>query len=373
MATFHLAYNPFLVQTSLYVLSGRKWISVDEEAGLDSIRRKRLQHWLSEGGQTGIRFFDQLFASSGDEEIDILFSGTDEDMADLYQAANRYADRHPEIRIAVRPFDSGKKKRYGSFDKLRELQFFAEESRRSPYWALLPSDVRQRMEQAFLPMPSVGIMIDMPVWETKRTQLFAPDAWQLAALRFRYDMMRERSMRATFRSFSEAFRAIGNRELERTRFLLLCQCSDAALAAPLQTQDSVRKFLLEYGLYDLDVFQLSEQEIDLLDDEDASCGGSSFYEVRNAIRIYSERYAGQIRLRKLCDTLQLLLRESSFVKGNNFFRKVEEAVRDGCPSATDQQVIEAYEWLCSFTDRLKSFLDITASDDILTDNGGAYG
>lgn len=366
MATFHLSYNPFLVQTSLCVLSDGKWVAVDEEAGLDSIHRKRLQHWLCEGGQTGVRFFDQLFASSGDEEIDILFSGTQEDMADLRQAANRYADRHPEMRIAVRPFDGGEQKGYGSSEKLQELRLFAEESCRSPYWALLPPDIRERMGRAFLPMPSVGIMIGMSVWETKRTQLFAPDAWQLVALRFRYDTMRERSMRASFRSFSEAFRAIGNRELERTRFLLLCVCSDAALVASLQTQDSVRKVLLEYGLYDLDVFLLSEQEIDLLDDEDASCGSSSFIEVRNAIRIYSERYAEQIRLRKLCDTLQLLLRESGFVKGNDFFRKVEETVRDGCPSATDQQVIEAYEWLCLFADRLKGFLDITASAGILT-------
>ncbi len=357
MATFHLTYNPFLVQAGLTVQREKEWIPVDEGAGLDSIYRKRLQHWLSESNRGGGRFFDQLCASSGEETIELLFSGTKEDMWDLCQAAEIYTNRNPDIQITVRPFDHDRMEKYGSVGKFQELLSLAEEVRRSAYQNVLPDSVRQCLEGISLPVSPAGLMLDLPLWETKRSKLFAANAWQLVCLKFRYEAMRERAMRSAFRSFSETFHATGSRELERDRFMLLCQCGDAALASLSHTQDSVRKFLLEYGLYDLNVFLLSEREISALDEENSAEDSDRLRDARNTVRLYSERYALQTRLRKICDALQQTLRREGYTKGTTLFRTVEDAVRKTYPSAKDSQVYDAYKWVCSFLDRLNNFLE----------------
>lgn len=366
MATFHLTYNPFLVQSSLTIQRGKDWVPVDEGAGLDSIYKKRLQHWLNESNLKGGRFFDQLYASSGDETIELLFSGTKDDMLDLCRAAESYADKNPDVQIIVRPFDHEWMEKYGIIGKFQEFQTLAEEVRVSAYWDMLPDPVKQSLESISSPVSPIGLMVDLPLWETQRSNIFSPDAWQLVCLQFRYETMRERTMRNAFRSFSEAFQTIGNRELERDRFLLLCKCGDAALASLPHTQDSVRKFLLEYGLYDLNVFLLSEREISVLDEKDSLEDSGRLCDARNALRLYSERYAEQTRLRKICDSLRQTLQQEGYVKNQALFRIVEDAVRRAYPSAGDRQVYDAYNWVCSFLDRLNNFLEINITDIRLT-------
>ncbi len=372
MAAFHLTYNPFLVQAGLTVKREKEWIPVDEGAGLDSIYRKRLQHWLYENNRTGESFFDQLCASSGDEAIEILFSGTKEDMSDLCRAAESYGNKNQDVQIVVRPFDQEWMEKYGSVEKLQELCSLAQEIRLSAYWNLLPDSVRRCLEGISLPVSQTGLLLDLPLWETKRTKLFAANAWQLVCLKFRYETMQERAMRNVFRAFSETFRETGNRELERDRFLLLCQCREAALASLPHTQDSVRKFLLEYGLYDLPVFLLSEQEISALDGENSEKDSARLRDARNTVLLYSERYALQTRLRKICDTLQQTLRQEGYIKGKALFRTVEDAVRKACPFAGDRQVYDAYEWVCSLLERLNNFLEIQTWTSAMTSEGGAY-
>ena len=359
MVEFHLVYNPYRVETALSVKLESRWVPVNEDSGLLHIGKSRMQRWLEAVGKPcGRCYFDELFEASGERELKLWFTGTREDLEDISEAARCYHIAHPDFSILVRGDETTAHN--SSAQKLTELRNILSTARRSGFHYLLPNRVWNYMDQEILNPASVSAKI-LPLSQWKKGTMFEPGAWQMLCLSFPFQESRGQTLRQQFLAFAECMDQTGDRDLERERFLLLCQCQEDAIGLDRRTEGVIEKLLMEYGLQDLRVLYLTSEELDNLSIADGTTGSERFQAAYQAIAVYDQRYAEQYRVRKMHDVLQQTLREEGYDKKSKTMRKIEEIMRTNRRTGkqvSDSQVLEAYKWVNGLLERLNHLLDV---------------
>lgn len=357
MVKLYLSYNPYRVETELRLASEDKMTEVSEEAALMWIAGRRMQRWLSEDCPRN--FFDELKDNLGEEEIEILFSGTDEDMDDLINAANRYMARHSEIRITISR-SGGAETEYGYEQKIGQLQALIDRAKESPYHRIIPQKIWRQLEQLLISENAEIRKIELLNWQDAAETVFSKGAWYQVLIHFPFEKLGSRELRLSLRAFARAIGQNGNREWDRERFMLICECGEAAMSDLARTQDFVKKSLLEYGIYDLNVYLVPQEECRLLYDSAAEGGSAQLRSAKKAMDLYSRYYAGQYRLRSRSDALGQSLMEEGFTRDRDLFRTVEKIMRSSreFEKIHDQQVFEGHEWAMKFLEELEHWLDL---------------
>lgn len=360
MIKLYLSYNPYRVETELRLMTGDKLTVVSEESALMWMARMRMQRWLSEDCPRN--FFDELKNNLGDEEIEILFSGTVEDMEDLINAANRYMKTHKESCISVSSVDE-QGPESGTRQKISQLKELLREAKASPYHEVIPQKIWQEIKGMENSEEAQVIRMNLETWQQESEKLMIGENWHQVCLHFQLAAIDSRAMREAFRAFSKEISKGVNREWERERFILICECTEAVLRDIVRTQDMVKKVLLEYGICDLNVYLVYEEESELLYVPDAKNVSSQLRDARKAMELYSNYYAGQYRLRQKCVELQESLKQEGLVRGKELFRKVEKIMRshEDFPMVHDKQIFEAHEWILNFLGALENWLNIDIS------------
>lgn len=90
MTKVYLKYNPFTVVTELAFIVNDQKQYITDESRLSGVLHERLQRWVEPHGEWH-GFFKELADSCGDNNIQILFVGTKDDLDDLCLARNKYA------------------------------------------------------------------------------------------------------------------------------------------------------------------------------------------------------------------------------------------------------------------------------------------
>jgi len=360
MVKLYLSYNPYRVETELRLASEDKTTEVSEEAALMWIAGRRMQRWLSEDCPRN--FFDELKNNLGEEEIEILFSGTDEDMEELINAANRYMAQHSEIRITVSR-RGGSETEYGYEQKIGQLQALISRAKESPYHRIIPQKIWQQLGQLLVPENAEIRKVELLNWQDAEKMVFSKNAWYQVLIHFPFEKLGSRELRLSLRAFARAIDQNGNREWDRERFMLICECSEEAMSDLTRTQDFVKKSLLEYGIYDLNVYLVPQKESRLLYEQESEGGSIQLRSAKKAMELYSRYYAGQYRLRSRSDALGQSLMEDGFVRDKDLFRNVERVMRSSreFEKAHDQQVFEGHEWVMGFLEDLEHWLDMESA------------
>lgn len=364
MVTFRLEYNPYLIQTKVWLKVGSAWIPLSEESGLTRITKMRMQRWLSPYGENyaGERFFHELRAASGEDIMEIFFSGTAENLKDLSDAAQSYMQKNKTVHISIMPY--GEKHNGRRMEKAFEE--LIKKAKSSVYSLLIPEYIWDFLEKRFSPIKSVGMFVVLEDWNEKRKEIFEIGAWKMICLIVPYHKLSEYSIQEAMRSFAEQFQSLADRDLERERFIIICSCEKGIFSDFIYVKDMVKKKLLEYGLHDLNFFLLEEQEVALLDEENIESGSASLLEARKAICLYCNTYAKESRIRKTYDGLQELLQKEGFVKGGALFRKIEYLLREEhvlyskaayLGKIDDKEVYSAYQWTVELLEELEELLE----------------
>lgn len=355
MVEIRLSYNPFRVRTEMSVREGDGWMTVEEESGLMKISNMRMQRWLEP--MLKYSFFDDLREAAGDDEITLHFSGTAEDLVDLQDAAARFCSTHHGVRIEVL---CGKGTETNSSRyKLEQLQSVVDEVTRSDFQSLLPGKTMEYLDGCLNPKGRATILMPLSDLPEQAQWIFSDGAWQMVCLTFEYGQMQSRENRALLRDFAQRLEELEDRSFERERFLFLCTVEDNEP----RSKDAVRRLLMEYGIGDMCVAVLTSRDVDAMAASDRMSDKHGAREAARAIRLFTERYADQYRLRKLHDVLERTMREQGYIRGSKLLRTVDEALRgEGGKNAalSDETVRSAAEWVTRFYDSIDRLIDVDA-------------
>lgn len=356
MAEFWMAYNPFTVETSLSVKINGEWVPVSEESGLLRVSKMRMQRWLEPA--SGASYFDELREAAGEDNIDIFFSGTKEDLADLQTAARAYTRAGDGVHIAIK--ESGNAEKNSSRAKLKQIKELLRRAHALGFRILIPHDVWDWLQRCLNPPSAKAVLMPFAEWAGKEDMIFSDSSWQMICLTFPFEQIRSKEMRKLLRSFAKRLDMVHDRRFDRERFLFICHYADNAP----DLESRVKKLLMEYGMQDMNRVILDNEELARLDDDGKDTPVSAALQyARQSIMIFNDRYAEQYRLRKMHDVLQQMCDEQGFVKGPKLFREVDRKLREnprGANCVTDAGVQNAFDGICSFLDSIGHLLNISA-------------
>lgn len=364
MAKFYLIYNPYTVNANLFVNIENRWIPVDEESGLLRIANSRMQNWFTPSGTLNDKnYFDELCESSGEQQLEIIFSGTSEDLLDLTRAAEIYVSKHPQVQITILS-DEETKCNTGS-QKFQQLKYILSEAQNSKFRLLLPEKFWWYMNEEILNRDSRPVrFISSRV--CRINIMFEVGAWKMFCVKFSFKEIRSERVRQWLREFADYLSRVENRSLERERFLFLFRCENIFAADAPASRNTVLKSLMEYGLSDLKFALLTAAEIDEIDSTNPKeeLGNERLKAAREIVSTYCQRFAEQIMLKKMHDMLKEILTQEGFhMNGHGNFRRVEKILIDASDEQTTydeiyDEIIAANEWLTKLLNRLSHFLDI---------------
>lgn len=355
MAEFYLSYNPFTVETSLSVKVNGKWVPISEESGLLRISKMRMQRWLDPS--SGYYYFDDLREAAGEDDIDIYFSGTAEDMDDLKKAADEYSRSKKEVNIRIQ--EMGNVKENSSKAKLKILKkILLEVNMRLPDYKILFPDYVWEYLMNSVKSPSLeAILIPFIEWESRKKEIFSIKVWKMVCFSLPYEYLHDKEMKKMLRSFSKELENISDRRFERERFLFICH-SETKIR---YVDNDVKRIFMEYGLQDMNVVTLSNKEFEDLDNLEYDGQSESLKQVQRSILVFNERYAEQYRLRKIHDVFQKMCYANGYIQGPKLLKKIDSILRENQESSkriTDKTVKEAYDWLSGFLDSIDHLLDV---------------
>lgn len=354
MIEIGLCYNPFKVEMELFIIkSGNEWIPVSAESGLLRVSKMRMQHWLEP--VAGQSYFDELRDAVGDNQIIIYFSGTTEDMYDLKNAVKKYCKEHPFVNIEIK--SDGNTERNSSKNKLNQLRDIVNDVKNSDFHLILPSTTLSYLDKCLY--PKAESVIRMPLVDSPRMEeLFRSETWQMFCLTFAYEDMLSESNRKLLKNFSKELDKINDRNFERERFLFVCTYKNFND----HLNKDIHKLFSEYGLRDMKVIAINEQDLSELDNFDSEIKQESFVETQRYVRIFQDRYADQYRLRKMHDVLEKTMQDQGYSEsGPPLMRKVDEVLRGGDHVkyyVSDKTISEATNWIEQFQGNIKHLIDI---------------
>lgn len=365
MAEFWMSYNPFTVQTALAVNIGGDWVPVSEESGLLYVSRIRMQRWLEP--TSGRSYFDELREVSGEDCIEICFSGTKEDLCDLQKAASSYMERNRNAQVLV--IGSGDTKKNSCAQKLEQLNKIMTDARESGYRKILPDNIWKYVDSCMVRPASAAVLVPLSDWPDRKHEFFSEEAWRMTCFVFDCEVLRQKAARSCLADFSRMIGRVEDRFFERERFFFI-GCYQDWWSDRL---NDVRKVFMEYGIQDIELGVLSVSEMDTLDHVGTKGQSEQYYYVQNSILRFNERYAEQYRIRKLRDILKRVLYEQGYERGPKLLRKVEGTLRGKGKSVSDTDVKSAAAWLSDFMDRIDHLLDVDMGMDRLDGKGMHYG
>lgn len=365
MAEFWMSYNPFTVKTALAVKIGGDWVPVSEESGLLCMSRMRMQKWLEP--TSGRSYFDELREVSGEDCIEICFSGTKEDLCDLQKAASFYMERSRNSQVIVR--GSGDTQKNSCEQKLEQLNRIMMDARKSDYRKILPDGIWKYVDSCMVRPTSAAVLVPLSEWPERKHEFFSGEAWRMTCFVFDCEALRQKAVRSCLADFSRMIGRLDDRFFERERFFFIGRYQDWRS----DRLNDVRKVFMEYGIQDIELAVLSASEMDALDHVGMAGQSEQYYLVQNSILRFNERYAEQYRIRKLQDILKRVLYEQGYERGPKLLRKVEEALRGSGKSVSDAAVKNAAVWLSDVMDRIDHLLDVDMGMDRLDGKGMHYG
>lgn len=356
MAKFYLIYNPYTVNANLFVNIEKRWMPVNEESGLLRIANSRLQSWLDLSETNDNRsYFDELCAASGEQRLEVIFSGTSEDLSDLTRAAEIYVAKHPQVQITVA--GDVETKNNSSSQKFQQLKNILSEARDNKFRVLLPEKFWRYMNEEIFNRDKQPVRF-MASNVCKKESMFALGAWQMFCVKFSFDEIRSENVRQWLREFANCLVQIENRNLERERFLFLFCCENTFVADATSSRNAVLKLLMEYGLSDLRFALLTAAEIGSTRSEERD--NDRLRAALEVVSFYRQRCAEQVMLKKMHDMLKEILTQEGFrMSGHGNFRRVEDILQEASRGrATDAEIKAANEWLAKLFNKLNHFLDI---------------
>lgn len=357
MTKFHMTYNPYRVETSLKVQSGDP---VLEESGLLYISKMRLQRWAICDNRC---YFDELFEASGDNEVEIIFSGTIEDLKDLTAAADKYQENHSKIRLVVTGDQHCRSN--DNTNKIGKLKSLIDKILQSPYSTIMPEEILRHIAQKItnLPQQKSTLFVDFKNWQDGI--MFEPQDWQLLCMQFSFEEMRSEKIWRQFQLFAKCMSKVENRNIERERFIFFCKYEDNSKLSIIEMKNTAEKIFLEHGLQDLQFFLLTEEEISNLKklNYDIPNDTSERYRAaQQAILIYINRYVDQYKAKKIYDLLNRALTEAGFKPVTDLPCHVEEIMHsyDFEQKHVTYSNAKVTYWLKNIINELEHLLDIKA-------------
>lgn len=360
MEKFKLEYNPYYVETRLWKYQNEGWVSVSNETGLMSIRRKRMQRWISTSdAQIAPCFFDNLRVASGEDDIEILFCGTIEDFDDLKVATENYSSIYDGVSITV--YEDPQILQNSSSQKNRDLIDLIEIAQKSGYEYIFSDDIWKYLDECTKTDAEKVMVMPFTEWEKNKVSIFSERAWKLVCITLSMSEFYERNTKKSLQAFAENFAKFHDRTFEKDRLLLLCVFPCGAENKITSYDYQVKRLLLECGIPDLSYMFLSTETVDcLLNERNVWSEDEYLVSVQEKINLFTNRYAEQYRLRIMHDALCEMLNNAGFVEGSSLFRLVEEQLHAHQISAHDNDVMNAYEWTIRFLENIRNLLNITA-------------
>lgn len=156
MSTYKLIYNPYTVDTKLYVCTQTAVEAIGEESALSVISKERMQKWLEPNG-TWPGFFSALKDAAGDDRIKIQFIGTAEDFKDFSEARDQAVERmHIQIDLEYK-LDKVAQLHVSGEYKLAQIKTYIDEIRNQEDMEFLPEDIIQYMERSLDPYFEINV------------------------------------------------------------------------------------------------------------------------------------------------------------------------------------------------------------------------
>lgn len=147
MNTYKLIYNPYTVETRLYVRTQQGFEAVSEESALSMITKERMQKWL-QPHDSWPGFFAALKEAAGDDKVKIIFVGTAEDYKDFTDARNRAA-RQFHIQADLEYGLDKVSQLHASGDyKLAQIKAYIDDIKNRKDIGFLPPDIVEYMEHS---------------------------------------------------------------------------------------------------------------------------------------------------------------------------------------------------------------------------------
>lgn len=305
MGTFHLTYNPYRVKTTLSVLNGTEWIDIGKESKLNWIDNRRMQFWLqAHEDMAWLGFFAELQEVSGDNELKVMFSGTEEDMADFERAALQCTDQDRLV-VSVVPFCGEKQRFLSSTWKLAALQTKAEQAQRKGFFGVFSEELQNLIKSFQLSTKTKIKVVDLEQNNFTCDALLQKTAWDMGLFLFRYSQIGNTLLKRNVRN---AFcRKEYLEELKRSndRLLFVCICD----SVELQHMDEIRKhcndFFLESGISSHTLLFIDQKDRHNILHDITEGNYSRKFQTGNLlydrIAVYRNRYAEQTRLFKLIE------------------------------------------------------------------------
>ena len=337
---YRIAYNPYKVNLTISIKDGESWTPVGPNSTLARFSRIRLQRSISNPSDSS--FFRELFNSSGEEEIEISFLGTDEDYIDLHDAVSMFNHSNTGYYINLRKDSTSSLNSLKS--KKNALLNIMANTKNFKYRHLFPDQIRKGINNA-LTMPSnEASLIPLESWKDYQDEIFSDDSWRLFCFAFRYEDQKSKVIRDAFRGLSKEFEKLSDRPFERERFEFICRYDDCSEVQ----NNTLKKVLMEYGIQDIGYALISETDYAHIDDPESSIASDSLRELQQHIIMFKKRYAGQYKLRKTIDSIQKEIEKEELTPGSKLKRRVDTVLKEqkiGGRTPSDKEVEVAYNWL----------------------------
>ena len=167
MKTYKLVYNPYKVETKLFIVKpDGQQVAIGQDSSLAPVFHQRMQKWLAPSGSWK-GFFAELKDVCGENQITLLFTGTTEDYQDLLKACKRYT---PELHFLVdirSTLNQASRMLIDGTYKLVQIQNLISNAREKADPAVLPEDVLDYLVKAL--DDSFEINVIAPVSSGKST------------------------------------------------------------------------------------------------------------------------------------------------------------------------------------------------------------
>lgn len=158
MKTYKLVYNPYQVETKLYIVKENGSLhSVGEDSSLAPIFHQRMQKWLVPHDMWR-GFFAELQDACGQSHIKLFFTGTVEDYSDLLLAWKRYAPEAGFSVEVVNALDKEAQLEISGYNKLRSIRKMVTDAKENKDGAILPEDMLSCLDRALDPYFEINVI-----------------------------------------------------------------------------------------------------------------------------------------------------------------------------------------------------------------------
>lgn len=317
MTELYLIYNPYRVQTFLYIKNSfGNYELVGGFSKLDWISNIRLQRWIgrsSSGFWKG--FFTELSGVSGDNEFRVRFVGTEDDFNDFKKSAEVFTKSGGRVEMINE--NAGSQSSLTGKSKLSKLNRGVKNAKASAFYQIFPSDLRDYLDNGFVSREPEVLFLDLSsVSDAILDKVLAPDAW--SCVYFCCDMraLNDEKICAKTRSIAARLISVDNIEAERERFSFVFYCKKDQLSDH-KTKRMQKKFFLEQGIPNLpSYFVTAENKNELMKGHFDKKSPDDSGKLSNDLELYKVRYAEQIRLTKSCGVIKDYIEKYSLNKSS---------------------------------------------------------